>query len=59
MRASFVDLRRGHCLSAKSLLGFDSTCAGVHQKRLNIKNTITLAGTMASCSTTTRRGSSQ
>jgi len=53
MRASFVALLRGHCLSAKSLLGFDFTCAGVHQKRLNIKSVITIAVTMTSCFTAT------
>jgi len=38
MCTSFVDLLRGQCLNkAKSLLGFDWTCVGGHQKRVNIK----------------------
>jgi len=33
MRASFVDLLRGRCLSARSLLGFDWTCTGLRYIR--------------------------
>jgi len=51
MRASFVDQLRGHCFSAKSLFSFDGTCVGVHQKHVNIKSAIIMAGTMISCST--------
>jgi len=47
MRASFVDLLR----ESTSLLDFDSTCVGVHQKRVNIKNAITMTATMTPCST--------
>jgi len=39
------------CLGAKSLLGFDWTCAGVQQKRVNIKCANIMAGTMTSYST--------
>jgi len=48
MCVSFVNLLRGWCLSAKSLLGFDRACAGVHQKRVNVKSAIIMAGTMIS-----------
>jgi len=51
VRKSVVDLRRSHCLRAKSLLGLDWTCACVHEKRVNIKSAIIMAGTMTSCST--------
>jgi len=34
-------------LNQKSLLGFDLTCVGVHQKRVNVENAII----MTSCST--------
>jgi len=37
MRASFVDQFRESVSKAKSLLVFDWTCVGVHQKRVNIK----------------------
>jgi len=48
MHASFVNLLQDHCLSAKSWLASIQ-----HQKRLNIKSTITMAITMTSCTTAT------
>jgi len=47
MRASFVDVLR----ESKSLLDFDWTCVGVHQKRVNMKSAITMTATMTPCST--------
>jgi len=51
MCACFVDLLRGRCLSAKSLLGFDWTCAGIHHNSVDIKSAIIMVDTMTSCST--------
>ena len=51
MCASFVDLLPGRCLRAKSLLGFDWRCAGAHQKCVNKKCVLVMAGMMTSCST--------
>ena len=51
MRVHFVETCFGsRCLGAKSLLGFDWTCVGIYQKRINIKIAIIMAATMTFCS---------
>jgi len=51
MHKSYFAYLVSRCLRAKSILDFDRTCVGVHQKRANIKCAIVLATTMT-CSST-------